>query len=115
VFGVVQNFLNHENVIAINATTGLPDRDGLEFEDSRNPQIPGSFLVPNAATGFPLAVSDILPEWQDEFSRQDLDGDGTITLAESQETLFRAERAISNSVFNYGEPRQIRFGAEIRF
>jgi hypothetical protein len=54
-------------------------------------------------------------EWQDEFSRQDLNGDGTITLEESQETFFRANVALSNSVFNYGEPRQIRFGAEIRF
>ena len=115
VFGLVQNFLNHVNVIAINETTGQPDRDGLEVEDSRNPQIPGNFLVEGATTGFPLEVSDILPEWQDEFSHQDLNADGTITLEESQETLFRAEVATSNSVFNYGEPRQIRFGAEIRF
>jgi hypothetical protein len=115
VFGLVQNFLNTQNIVAVNATTGLPDRDGLEFEDSRNPQIPGNFLVEGAATGFPLAVSDIVEEWQDEFSRQDLNGDGTITLEESQETFFRANVALSNSVFNYGEPRQIRFGAEIRF
>ena len=46
---------------------------------------------------------------------RDLDGNGTITLEESQETLFRAEIATSNSALNYGEPRQIRFGAEIRF
>jgi hypothetical protein len=115
VFGLVQNFLNTQNVVAVNATTGLPDRDGLEFEDSRNPQIPGNFLVEGAAAGFPLAVSDIVTEWQDEFSRQDLNGDGMITLEESQETFFRANVALSNSVFNYGEPRQIRFGAEIRF
>ena len=115
VFGLVQNFLNHENVVAVNAITGLPDVGGTEFEDSRNPQIPGNFLVEGATTGFPLEVSDVLPEWQDEFSLQDLDGNGTITLAESQETFFRGNRALSNSALNYGEPRQIRFGAEIRF
>ncbi|HYO45080.1 MAG TPA: TonB-dependent receptor [Gemmatimonadota bacterium] len=115
VFGLVQNFLNHVNVVAVNSTTGLPDRDGLEFEDSRNPQIPGNFLIEGAAVGFPLEVSDVLAEWQDEFSRQDLNGDGTITLEESQETLFRGQIAVNNTPFNYGEPRQIRFGAEIRF
>jgi hypothetical protein len=115
VFGLVQNFLNHENIIAVNAITGLPDVGGTEFEDSRSPQIPADFLVEGAATGFPLAVSDIVEEWQDEFSRQDLDGNGTITLAESQEVLFRGNRALNNSPLNYGEPRQIRFGAEIRF
>jgi hypothetical protein len=115
VFGLVQNFLNRTNVVAVNSTTGLPDRDGLEFEDSRNPQIPGNFLVEGAAAGFPLEVSDVLPEWQQEFSLQDLNGDGTITLAESQETFFRGNVAFNNTPLNYGEPRQIRFGAEIRF
>ncbi|HUF90468.1 MAG TPA: outer membrane beta-barrel protein, partial [Gemmatimonadota bacterium] len=115
VFGLVRNFLNHSNVLAVNETTGLPDRDGLEFEDSRNPQIPGNFRVEGAAGGFPVALDDILEEWRADFARQDLNGDGTITLEESQETLFRAEVANSNSVFNYGEPRQIRFGVEVRF
>jgi hypothetical protein len=115
VFGLVQNFLNHENIVVVNTITGLPDVGGTEFEDSRNPQIPGNFLVEGATVGFPLEVSDILPEWQDEFSLQDLNGDGTITLAESQETFFRGNIALSNSPLNYGEPREIRFGAEIRF
>ena len=115
VFGVVQNFLNHENIVAVNSNTGLPDVGGTEFEDSRNPQIPANFRVPGAAAGFPVALTDILEEWRSEFSRQDLNGDGTITLAESQETLFRGEIATSNTALNYGEPRQILFGAEIRF
>ena len=115
VFGLVENFLNHTNVVAVNPITGLPDVGGTEFEDSRNPQIPGNFLVEGAAAGFPLAVDDILPEWQADFSQQDLNGDGTITLEESQETFFLGNIALSNSALNYGEPRQIRFGAEIRF
>jgi hypothetical protein len=115
VFGLVQNILNHTNIVAVNPITGLPDVGGTEFEDSRNPQIPGNFLEEGATAGFPLEVSDILPEWQDEFSLQDLNGDGTITLAESQETFFRGNRAFNNTPLNYGEPRQIRFGAEIRF
>ncbi|HJR52549.1 MAG TPA: TonB-dependent receptor [Gemmatimonadota bacterium] len=115
VFGLVQNFLNQTNVIAVNAITGLPDVGGTEFEDSRNPQIPGNFLVEGATAGFPLEVSDVLPEWQDELSLQDLDGDGTITLAESQETFFRGNIAVNNSALHYGAPRQIRLGAEIRF
>ncbi|HET6637326.1 MAG TPA: TonB-dependent receptor, partial [Gemmatimonadota bacterium] len=65
VFGLVQNFLNHENIVVVNTITGLPDVGGTEFEDSRNPQIPGNFLVEGATVGFPLEVSDILPEWQD--------------------------------------------------
>ena len=60
-------------------------------------------------------MDDILPEWQDEFSQQDVNGDGTITLAESQDTFFLGNVALNNSPLNYGEPRQIRFGAEIRF
>jgi hypothetical protein len=115
VFGLVQNFLNHENIVAVNPITGLPDVGGTEFEDSRNPQIPANFLVEGASTGFPLEVSDVVPEWRDEFSLQDLNSDGTITLAESQETFFRGNRALNNTPLNYGEPRQIRFGAEIRF
>ena len=65
--------------------------------------------------GFPLELDDVLAEWRDEFSLPDLDGNGTITLEESQETFFRGNIAFNNSAFNYGEPRQIRFGAEIRF
>ncbi|HET6362202.1 MAG TPA: TonB-dependent receptor [Gemmatimonadota bacterium] len=120
VFGLVTNFLNRENVVAVFSITGLPDVGGTEFEDSRNPQIPAAsagevFLVEDATPGFPLSIDDIVPEWQDEFSRQDVNGDGTITLEESQLTFFRGNRALNNSPLNYGEPRQIRFGAEIRF
>ena len=57
VFGLVQNILNHTNIVAVNPITGLPDVGGTEFEDSRNPQIPGNFLVEGATTGFPLAVT----------------------------------------------------------
>jgi Ca2+-binding EF-hand superfamily protein len=67
------------------------------------------------ATGFPVALDDVIEEWRDEFSRQDLDGDGSITLEESQETMFRARRSLSNVPFNYGEPRQVRLGVELRF
>ncbi|CAN5799274.1 hypothetical protein BH20GEM1_BH20GEM1_08140 [soil metagenome] len=115
VFGLVQNFLNTKNIVAVNSITGLPNLGGTEFEDSRNPQIPANFLVEGATTGFPLAVTDVIEEWRDEFSLQDLDGDGTITLAESQETFFRGNKALFNSALNYGEPRVIQFGAEIRF
>jgi hypothetical protein len=38
------------------------------------------------------ACGVILAEWRDEFSLQDLTGDGTITLEESQETAS-AERS----------------------
>ena len=58
VFGLVQNFLNHENVVNVNPVTGLPDVGGTEFEDSRNPQIPANFLVEGSPTGFPLNLTD---------------------------------------------------------
>ena len=112
-FGPVENFLNTRNVIAVNPGTGLPSISGTEFIDSRNPQITDNFLM-EGTTGFPIALTDIVEEWRDEFSRQDLDGDGKITLEESQETVF-APRAASNPPLNYGAPRQVRFGAEIRF
>jgi outer membrane receptor protein involved in Fe transport len=114
-FAYVRNFLDRVNVLRVNESTGLPDRSGLEFTDSRNPSIPGEYLLPGVATGFPVALDDVVEELRDEFSRQDLDGDGSITLAESQETLFRAEVAQSNVPSNYGEPRQVRLGIELRF
>ncbi len=114
-FAYVRNFLDRVNVLRVNESSGLPDRSGLEFTRSRNPLIPGEFLLPGVATGFPVALDDVVEEWRDEFSRQDLDGDGSITLEESQETLFRAERSLSNSPFHYGEPRQVRLGIELRF
>jgi hypothetical protein len=114
-FAYVRNFLDRVNVLRVNEASGLPDRSGLEFTDSRNPSIPGEYLLPGVATGFPVALDDVVGEWRDEFSRQDLDGNGSITLEESQETLFRAEVAQSNVPFNYGEPRQVRLGIELRF
>jgi hypothetical protein len=114
-FAYVQNFLDQVNVLRVNEASGLPDRSGLEFTDSRNPSIPGEYLLPGVATGFPVALDDVVEEWRDEFSRQDLDGDGSITLEESQETMFRAKRSLSNSPFHYGEPRQVRLGIELRF
>jgi hypothetical protein len=115
VFGLVENFLGTRNVIVVNSATGLPNLAGTEFVDSRNPRIAEGFLVERVVRDFPIALGEILPEWRDEFSRQDLDGDGLITLEESQETAFRAEVARTNVPLNYGSPRQIRFGAEIRF
>ena len=114
-FTLVENVLNTENVIGVNPTTGLPNISGLEFTDSRNPQIPANFLNDEVLRGYPLALTDIKEEWRDEFSRQDLNGDGTITLEEGQETAFRGYIAQSNPPLHYGAPRQIRFGAEIRF
>jgi hypothetical protein len=93
----------------------MPDIGGKEFIDSRNPIIPVNFTADGTPAGFPLALTDIEEEWRDEFSRQDLDGDGVITLEESQETAFRGAIAQSNSPLNYGSPRQIRLGVEVRF
>jgi len=74
----------------------------------------------------PTAVSSLTEDFRNRISRQDLDGDGIITLAEAQENLFRALIAsgagasfvgvgTGDSPFNYGTPRLFRFGAEIRF
>ena len=70
--------------------------------------------------------SDILPEWQSYFALQDLNADGVISLDEARDVLHNALVAsgeagnvqigqTGDSVFNYGQPRQFRFGAEIRF
>ena len=115
VFGLVENILNTRNVIAVNRRTGLPNIGGWEFVWSRNPIIPANFTADGTPAGFPLALTDIDEEVRGEFSRQDLNGDGVITLEESQETALLGAIAQSNSPLNYGPPRQIRFGAEIRF
>jgi outer membrane receptor protein involved in Fe transport len=115
IFTLVENFLNRTNVLAVHPESGRPDMTGFEFTNSRDPQIPGTFRVEGAPPGFPVALSDIVEEWRDEFARQDLDGDDVITLEESQETGFRGLRAVSNSPLQYGAPRQIRFGVELRF
>ncbi|HYO47931.1 MAG TPA: TonB-dependent receptor [Gemmatimonadota bacterium] len=115
VFTLVENVLNTRNVFAVYSRTGLPNITGLEFINSRNPPIPVNTTSDGTPAAFPVALTDIEEEMRDEFSRQDLDGDGMITLEESQETAFRAYNARNNSPLHYGSPRQIRFGAEIRF
>ncbi|HUF89484.1 MAG TPA: TonB-dependent receptor, partial [Gemmatimonadota bacterium] len=114
VFTLVKNVLDRVNVLWVESRTGLPDQSGLEFVESRNPQISSRFRREESPAGFPVALTDILEEWRDEFSRQDLDGDGIITLAESQETLFRAGIASTNHALRYGEPRQVRFGVQFQ-
>ncbi|HUP00560.1 MAG TPA: TonB-dependent receptor, partial [Gemmatimonadota bacterium] len=127
VFGSVINFLGIENVVNVNPTTGRPDRSGFEDQLSRTPVIPSSFLTEDSPGTFPFTIeTDIVPEFQSRFARQDLNGDGTITLEEAQESLRQALIAsgsgatfsaggTGDSPFNYGAPRQFRFGAEIRF
>jgi hypothetical protein len=84
--------------------------------------IPSEFKIEGAPDGFPIGLDQIVLEFRDEFARQDLDGDGVITLAEAQLRLRQALQATGSgsfssgdSAYNYGEPRQIRFGAELRF
>ncbi|MDX1660161.1 MAG: carboxypeptidase-like regulatory domain-containing protein [Gemmatimonadota bacterium] len=127
VFTVIQNFLDVENVVRVHATTGRPDVSGFEREDT--PNIPSDFRVEGASglgPNSPVSLDDIRPEFQADFAKWDLDNDGFITFAEGQEILFEARRVAgiiggtNAAVFgddpaNYGEPRQIRFGAEIRF
>jgi hypothetical protein len=124
VFAQVLNFLDIENVLAVSPTTGRPDRTGFEDILSQTPVIPSSFKLPGAPTGFPIDLDQLVPEFRDRFALQDLDGNGTIELAESRESLRQALIASGSGAnfesagdlpFNYGEPRQVRFGAEIRF
>ncbi len=127
VFAQVLNFLDIENIVAVSPTTGRPDRTGFEDNLSRSPTITSGFRTADSNQDYPFVIAtDILPEFQSRFARQDLNGDGTITLAEGQETLRQALIAsgqgasfslgsAGDSPFNYGEPRQWRFGAEIRF
>ena len=126
VFALVLNFLDIENVLAVSPTTGRPDRTGFEDNLSQMPVIPSSFKLPGAPTGFPIDLDQLVPEFRDRFALQDLDGNGTIELAESRESLRQALIAsgsgatfslgsTGDSPYNYGEPRQVRFGAEIRF
>ncbi|CAN5172533.1 hypothetical protein BH18GEM1_BH18GEM1_20790 [soil metagenome] len=127
VFGQVLNFLDIENTLAVSPTTGRPDRTGFEDNLSRTPTITSGFRTAGSSEDYPFVIAtDIRPEFQSRFARQDLNGDGTITLVEGQETLRQALIAsgqgasfslgsAGDSPFNYGEPRQWRFGAEIRF
>ncbi|HUP02137.1 MAG TPA: TonB-dependent receptor [Gemmatimonadota bacterium] len=125
-FAQVLNFLDTENVINVNPTTGRPDRTGLEDNLSRTPTITSGFRTADSRQDYPFVIAtDIKPEFQSRFARQDLNGDGSISLAEAQETLRQAliasgsgatfSAGTGDSPFNYGQPRQVRFGAEIRF
>ncbi|MGH7542861.1 MAG: TonB-dependent receptor, partial [Gemmatimonadota bacterium] len=114
-FAVVKNFLARKNVLSVHGTTGQPDRTGNEGPNSRTPVIPANFFEEGASQDFPVALDDIRPEFRDKIARQDLDGDGAISLEEGQETLRRAFISSNNSPYSYGEPRQVRFGVELRF
>jgi hypothetical protein len=137
VFIRVINFLGVKNVVNVNPTSGRPDVTGLEEQLSASPRIPLQMLLPGgrdllpvfvdgASTQFPVSLSDIRPEFRDLLARQDIDGDGIITREESATRLAQMIRAFGpggtnpfaaggNSPYHYGEPRQIRFGAELRF
>lgn len=125
VFTVVQNFLDAENVLFVHEATGRPDVTGLERDDQAS--LPADWVVEDGTRDFPFSVEDnILPGFQDDVSKWDLDRNGIVTRAEAEELLFEARRVAGecgranlncqgDNPFNYGEPRQIRFGAEIRF
>ncbi|MGH7587266.1 MAG: TonB-dependent receptor [Gemmatimonadota bacterium] len=127
VFASVINFLDIENIVRINETTGRPDRTGFEDERSQDPVIGNQFQIEGGDGEYPFDLDqDILEEFRVEFGRQDLNGDGTITLEEGRESLRQSLIAsgqagnfqgavFGDSPYNYGEPRQVRFGAELRF
>ncbi|MGH7572377.1 MAG: TonB-dependent receptor [Gemmatimonadota bacterium] len=115
VFAVVKNFLDTRNILNVHRTTGQPDRAGLEERNSKTPSIPVNFFEEGSSLNFPVALEDIRLEFRAGIARQDLDGDGLITLAEGQEALRRALISINDWPHNYGEPRQVRFGVELRF
>jgi len=127
VFATVENFLDINNIVAVNVGSGDPVGSGIEFEASRNPQIPVQFRTDGSdAAAFPVAVASLDEDFRARFARQDRNGDGTITLEEAQQTLFEALIASGDeadfrsigegdSPFHYGTPRLFRFGAEIRF
>jgi hypothetical protein len=117
----VINVLDNVNILRVNPTSGQPDVTGFEEGLSQTPTIPSELKIEGAPEGFPIGLDQIAVEFRDEFARQDLDGDGVITLAEAQLRLRQALQATGSegfngdSPYNYGEPRQIRFGAELRF
>jgi hypothetical protein len=93
---------------------------------SSTPTIPADFLTDPEAT-FPFTIeTDIVEEFRSEYAQQDRNGDGVITFEEARETLREAKQAtgdgadfiagnVGDSPTNYGEPRQYRFGVELRF
>jgi hypothetical protein len=127
VFATVENFLDVNNIIAVNSGSGETDVSGIERRLSASPTIPEQYRTDgSAAADFPVAVSSLAPEFRSRFARQDDNGDGVISLAEAQENFFEALVASGSeasfigigegdSPFHYGAPRLFRFGAEIRW
>jgi hypothetical protein len=127
VFATVENFLNVANVILVNAGSGEPDVTGFERGLSLTPLIPATYRTDGSqASDFPVQLGSLTAEFRDRFARQDGNGDGTITLEEARANLFNALVAsgsgadftigdVGDAPFNYGTPRLVRFGAEIRF
>jgi len=126
-FAGILNFLDINNVLEVNGTSGQPDVTGFEDQFSITPTIPVNFRTDGSGPGdFPIAVSDLDPDFQDEFARQDFNGNGSITLEEAQRALRNAKLAsgdgadfiagnTGDSPLNYGTPRRYRFGVEFRF
>jgi hypothetical protein len=127
VFATVENFLDIQNVVAVNQGSGEPDVTGFETSLALSPNIPVQYRLDGSGPGdFPIAVTSLSEDFRARFAKNDLDGDGIITLAEARENLFNALIAsgsgadftigdVGDSPFNYGTPRLFRFGAEIRF
>ncbi|MGH7572496.1 MAG: TonB-dependent receptor [Gemmatimonadota bacterium] len=127
VFASVINFLDIDNVVLVNPSSGRPDVSGFELEQSLTPVIPSDFLTADAPETFPFNLqTDIVADFRDEIALQDRNGDGIVSLQEAQLSLREAKQASGDgadfiagnngdSPFNYGEPRQYRFGVEIRF
>jgi hypothetical protein len=127
VFATVENFLDVENVVRVNAGSGEPDITGFEDQLSVTPNIPVIYRTDGSGPGdFPVAVTSLTEDFRDRFARNDLNGDGIITLAEAQENLLNALVAsgsgadftigdVGDSPYNYGTPRLFRFGVEVRF
>jgi hypothetical protein len=126
-FASVINFLDIENVVLVNPSSGRPDASGFEDSQSQTPVIPTDFLTAGAPETFPFNVqTDIVEDFQDEIALQDRNNDGIVSLEEARLSLREAKQASGDgadfiagnngdSPFNYGEPRQYRFGVEIRF
>lgn len=116
-FGTIYNLLDRTNVRAVHPTTGRPDRSGLEDRAGPLP-FPFGFVDDDGPriTDWPLPVDRVVPERVGQVRLWDLDGDGVVTEAETGELLRRAEIALGADFPSlYGEPRLVRFGAEIRF
>jgi len=140
-FVLIQNWLDIDNVVNVNTTTGLPNRTGFEDRLSRDPVLPNQLRLPlsgqplpvfvegappRSPGDFPVRLADVRENFRERISRQDLDGDGTITIDEARESLRQALIASGesgnvqvgtngDSPFNYGSPREIRVGFQVRF